>query len=212
MISRSEMYSQAANAITNFGTNTSTTRGSENLFVGGTASDIVKNDTDSSIILTGVGNDVVTSTGDNNKIEDTSGTNTIIVIGDGNTVKGSAEADSIAIIGDKNIVKAGNGLNKIALVGDSNNITTGTDTDKIYTLDFAIKNNLFTSLVGYLNPYATETSSGAHINGLISNTTIIDQGGYNYVGLNVADGKTNINIDDSNNDFKITSGADWKTS
>lgn len=209
MISRANLYSNAAAAISSFGTNKSTTRGSENLFVGGTANDNLFNDTDSSIILTGSGNDTVTSTGDKNRIEAASGTNTITVIGDNNVVKGGSGTDSIAVIGDKNTVDTGNGTNKIALLGDRNNITTGTDTDYIYTLDFAIKNDLFTNLASYLNEFATQKQNGVHIDGLISNTKITDLGGYNHVGLNVADGLTDINIDKANNDYQITSGADW---
>ncbi len=209
MISRAGMYNQAAAAVASFGTNTSTTRGSENLFVGGIGADTVTNDTDSSIILTGAGNDTVVSTGNKNKIEDTSGTNTMTVIGDENKIKGGTGADSMAIIGDKNIADAGNGTNKVALLGDGNNITTGKDTDYIYTLDFAVRNNLFSNLSGYLADYATEIKNGLHIDGLISGTKINDQGGYNHVGLNVADGTTNINIDKAKNDYQITSGADW---
>ena len=209
MISRAGMYNHAAAAVASFGTNTSTTRGSENLFVGGIGNDSVNNDTDSSIILTGAGNDTVVSTGNKNTIEDTSGTNIMTVIGDENKVKGGTGSDSIAIIGDKNTVVAGNGTNKIALLGDRNNITTGTDTDYIYTLDFAIRNNLFSNLSGYLADYAKEIKNGLHIDGLISNTKITDLGGYNHVGLNVADGLTDININKANNDYEITSGADW---
>lgn len=209
MISRAGMYNQAAAAVVSFGTNTSTTRGSENLFVGGIGIDTVNNDTDCSIILTGAGNDAVVSTGDKNKIEDTSGTNTMIVVGDENKIKGGTGEDSMAIIGNKNIADAGNGTNVVALLGDGFDITTGKDTDYIYTLDFALRNNLFSNLSSYLNDYSTKISNGVHVDGLISRTKIRDSGGYNHVGLNVADGLTDINVDKAKNDYQITSGADW---
>lgn len=134
MISRTDRINNANSSSNHYKTQKSEGRGQKNLFVGGSANDVVNNDTDEAVILTGAGNDTITSSGTKDRIESNGGNNIITVSGNENTVKAFNGNNTIVSKGDSNAVVTNNGNNSILAVGSNNNIQAGTGNDAILAL------------------------------------------------------------------------------
>ncbi len=134
MLSIGELLNKTNASNIHFTTQKSEEKGQKNLFVGGSANDIITNTTDEAVILTGTGDDTVNSTGKNNRIESNGGNNTIVVSGDANTVKVFNGNNIINTNGNTNNIITDNGNNKILTIGANNIINAGKGNDTILAL------------------------------------------------------------------------------
>lgn len=152
MISRLDTISNVNSSSNHYKTQKSDAKGKNNLFVGGSANDLVSSTADSSVILTGAGDDQVMVQGSNNKIESSAGNDTLQITGDSNKVnvsngnnkilsKGNSNNifssngnNVINSYGDKNVIGSSNGDNSILVVGNENTVNSGIGNDAILGL------------------------------------------------------------------------------
>ncbi len=105
-----------------------------NVYVGGSGSDVVSNYTDNTTILLGGGDNVAMSAGNFNTIECRgTGNNKIVAIGNNNYISGACGDDKIYFQGNDSTIFGRGGDDYIVFAGKRNNVSGGTGNDSIYT-------------------------------------------------------------------------------
>lgn len=186
--------------------------GNYNEIDGGEDDDSILSMGDHNNILGSVGNNTMLISGNYNNISADNGNNKVELYGSSNTtVLGHGNnffelngykntstlgngKNNISIIGDANVLSVGNGNNNLGLWGNNFTGKFGNGNNIINTLDWAFKNNYYTSLAEYfasnfvtywINEETNET--GGTISGL-SNILLEIGSGSNKINLTISDG------------------------
>ena len=124
------------------GTNKITSKGDDNKLYGGKGKDTIITTGNNNEVEAGDGNNWITSNGDHNTLKGGNGKDIVTSIGNNNKIDTKDGTDAILSLGDDVEITSGNGDKRIVFEGDNIDITAKDGNHDIYTLDFAIANNL----------------------------------------------------------------------